>query len=280
MKDKKPDFIIGGAPKSGTSSLFFWLNAHPQCCGSRVKETFFWADRVNRFNGSCNHLEHGKEAYSKFFAHCAEDQLAFEATAHYLYFKTPLKEFATWANPPKQIFLLREPSGQIYSHYRMEKYRTKRYEGSFEDYLKLDKVWPYAEYAKALKPWMDHYPKEKIGIWTFEELMQDKVKTMTAISEFLDIDADFYTNFDFEHRNETVAIKSGWLHQLGLKLQPMIPTGIQKALLPFYMKMNAGGVPEKPAIELAMKETLKGQFSEQNKALKALVPALNLGYWD
>ncbi len=279
MEDRKPDFIIGGAPKSGTSSLYFWLDAHPQCCGSRLKETFFWADRVNRFNRSNNHIENGPEAYSKFFSHCGPEKLAFEATAHYLYFNTPLTEFAKWDSPPKMIFLLREPSGQIYSHYRMERFRTRRYEGSFTDYLKLDKVLPYAEYAKALAPWYDHYPNEKIGIWTFEELMKDKVSTMRSIAQYLGIDASYYDGFDFEHRNETVAIKSGWLHQLGLKVQPLIPNSIQKALLPLYMKLNSGGVPDKADDELAIKEQLKEQFKDQNKALKELVPTLNLDYW-
>ena len=279
MKNRKPDFIIGGAPKSGTSSLYFWLDAHPECCGSRVKETFFWGDKVNRFNEGANHIEHGKDAYGKFFSHCPENTKPFEATAHYLYYQTPINEFSAWENPPKMIFLLREPSAQIYSHYRMERFRTKRYDGSFKDYLDLPKVRPYAEYAQALQPWFENYPNDKIGIWTFEELMSNKVETMKAISEFLEIDGSFYTNFDFEHRNETVAIKSGWLHQLGLKLQPLIPNSVQKALLPIYLKMNSGGVPEKSEDELQIKAELKKSYRQANEALHKLVPSLNITDW-
>ena len=53
-------------------------------------------------------------------------KIRFEATAHYLYEEQALKAFSQAKNPPKMIFLFREPSKQMYSHYKMEKYRTKR----------------------------------------------------------------------------------------------------------------------------------------------------------
>jgi hypothetical protein len=39
-----PNLVIAGAPKCGTSSLFYWLADHPQACGSTVKETFYLMD--------------------------------------------------------------------------------------------------------------------------------------------------------------------------------------------------------------------------------------------
>ena len=62
-----PNVILGGAPKCGTSSLYFWLAAHPDCFGSPKKETFFFADAVNRFNVSANSHNHPVEAYQSFF---------------------------------------------------------------------------------------------------------------------------------------------------------------------------------------------------------------------
>ena len=62
-----PNVIIGGAPKCGTSSLYFWLAAHPEVYGSPKKETFFFADKVNRFNASANVHEHDLDHYEAFF---------------------------------------------------------------------------------------------------------------------------------------------------------------------------------------------------------------------
>ena len=59
-----PNVIIAGAPKCGTSSLYFWLSAHPEVKASMVKETFFFADEVNRFNKNANIIEHSLADYS------------------------------------------------------------------------------------------------------------------------------------------------------------------------------------------------------------------------
>ena len=122
-----PNLIIGGAPKCGTSSLYFWLAAHPEVFASKTKETFFFSDRVNRFNKYSNCIEHNLEKYSNYFKLASnQHKILFEATAAYLYSENALRNFASFKNPPKIIFIFREPSAQIYSHYKMEKYRTKK----------------------------------------------------------------------------------------------------------------------------------------------------------
>jgi len=39
-----PDFLIGGAPKAGTTALHNYLRQHPEICMSEPKETFFFTD--------------------------------------------------------------------------------------------------------------------------------------------------------------------------------------------------------------------------------------------
>jgi hypothetical protein len=45
----KPDFIIVGAQKAGTSSLHYYLSQHPKLVASRPKEVHFF-DRDENFN--------------------------------------------------------------------------------------------------------------------------------------------------------------------------------------------------------------------------------------
>ena len=46
-----PNLIIAGTPKSGTSSIFTYLRAHPSVCGSKIKETaFFQKGYLGRIN--------------------------------------------------------------------------------------------------------------------------------------------------------------------------------------------------------------------------------------
>lgn len=274
-----PNLIIGGAPKCGTSSLYFWLAAHPEVFGSPKKETFFFADQVNRFNSDANVHEHELARYEKFFEGGKELKIRFEATAHYLYEKEALKAYSNWPQPPKIIFLFREPSKQMYSHYKMEKYRTKRVDLPLSEYIKLPKINNYVRYAEHLQPWIEAMPDGHVGVWMFEDMMSRKVEVMKEIAAFLGIDPSFYDRFDFEHRNESVAIRSGFLHQLGLKLQPLIPHGLQKALLPLYMKLNSGGRVQDDAGDKAILSDFKVAHAEQGEKLSKLVPGFPAEMW-
>jgi hypothetical protein len=279
MQECFPNLIIGGAPKCGTSSLYFWLSAHPEVFGSPKKETSFFADKVNRFNAAANVHEHQLDAYLQFFKDAGDAKIRFEATAHYLYEEQALKAFSEAAVPPKMIFLFREPSKQMYSHYKMEKYRTKRVNMALEDYIKLPKIDMYVDYATYLKKWVDAMPEGHVRIWSFEDFMSRKVEVMQDIADYLGIDPSFYTDFDFEHRNESVVIRSSALHQLGLRLQPLIPHFLQKMLLPVYMKLNSGGRAPDNEADAPVISAFKNAHAHVGADLKALFPDIRLEKW-
>lgn len=279
MQEHFPNLIIGGAPKCGTSSLYFWLSAHPEVYGSPKKETFFFADKVNRFNKSANVHEHDRSRYHDFFKDGANAKVRFEATAHYLYEEEALKAFSQTEQPPKMIFLFREPSKQMYSHYKMEKFRTKTVDMNLEQYIELPKIEKYVNYATYLKKWVDAMPKNHVRIWAFEDFMSRKEDVMKEIAEYLGIDPSFYVNFNFEHRNESVAIRSGGLHQLGLRIQPFIPHFVQRLLLPLYMKMNSGGRAPDDENDLQVLQSFKTNHAEVGLDLKKLFPDVRLEKW-
>ena len=201
-----PNVIIGGAPKCGTSSLYFWLSAHPEVYGSPKKRLF--ADKVNRFNASANVHEHDLDQYQAFFKGGEDATVRFEATAHYLYEKVAREHFSNWAHKPKVIFLFREPSKQMYSHYKMERYRTKRIDMQLSEYSASTNQRPCG-LCKTFEGLMDAMPEGQVRFWAFEDLMSRKEAVMKEIAEYVGVDPNFYDGFDFEHRNESVAIKSG-----------------------------------------------------------------------
>jgi hypothetical protein len=62
--------IIGGAPKSATTSLFRYLADHPQVCPCGQKETYFFAREFD-FEKTCQVLETA-EGFESYFLHCDE----------------------------------------------------------------------------------------------------------------------------------------------------------------------------------------------------------------
>lgn len=275
-----PNLVIAGAPKCGTSSLYFWLAAHPEVAASREKETFFWAPEVNRFNARCNHIQHGPEAYASLFTHTAGAKVRFEATAPYIYYPAAWNGLASLPHKPRVLFILREPAARTQSQYLFERYRTKRISTSFGDYLKDPMILDHGHYDRYLAEWDSALGRENLIIWQFELVMRDPRSAMKSLAAQLGIDPGFYDHFDFAVRNETVAIRSKGLHQFGLKLQSMIPLAVQDVLLPIYLKINGAGRPKATDALKAQTSALKAEYAESNRELAKRFPEfIDLDLW-
>jgi hypothetical protein len=64
-----------------------------------------------------------------------------------------------------------------------------------------------------------------------------------------------------------------------LQLQRFIPHGVQEALLPLYLRFNAGRMPEKNQEELELLSQVKAAYTEDVQALQKLLPQLDLSSW-
>tara|TARA_B110000483_G_scaffold74012_2_gene92111 strand:- start:34816 stop:35802 length:987 start_codon:yes stop_codon:yes gene_type:complete len=277
-----PNAIIAGAPKCGTSSLYFWLSAHPEVKASMVKETFFFADEVNRFNRNANIIDHTIDKYTSYFkSHDSnESKIRLEATAPYIYYKNALKHIPVLASNPKVIFILREPSSRLYSQYRFESHRTKRIKMDWRDYAQDEVLRSHGDYEFYLRKWMEALGPDRIHVCTFESLVEKTNKCMIDIAEFLNIDSSFYKDYSFVQHNETVAIKSKFIHRIGLLLQSYVPHSIQEKILPFYLFFNSGKMPEKNPVDKNILEGVKYEYQESIERLKLLFPDLNLDSWE
>ena len=105
-----PDFIIAGASKSGTSSIYFYLSRHPQILLSHTKEIdFYWQ---NFAQGIDWYLAHFPTITDQ------DDFLTGEATPNYLRFPQVAQRIKDTFPQTKIIILLRNPADRAISwHY-------------------------------------------------------------------------------------------------------------------------------------------------------------------
>lgn len=108
---KYPEFLIIGAQKAGTTTLFDTLNSYPDFCGAFDKEPGFFTNDV--------FYNQGKEWYLKQFERCRRGTLKFEATPFYLYHPDAAKRIFAFNKQMKFIVILREPSARCYSAWNM-----------------------------------------------------------------------------------------------------------------------------------------------------------------
>ena len=73
MVETPPSFIVVGAMKSGTTSLYKWLSGHSGCCFCRLKEPHFFSINWDR----------GIDWYRGLFSECPNQQISGEASQSY-----------------------------------------------------------------------------------------------------------------------------------------------------------------------------------------------------
>lgn len=284
-----PNTIIVGAPKSGSSSLFWWLSSHPEVCASKTKETHFFDDTINpRFNASANVMHHSLEKYLPYFDHCSADsKVIMEATPIYMYQKNALEHLSAFDPKPKIIFILREPSVRAHSQFRFNKYRLGNIplDKTYSAYLNETKTTDAdplkrGEYIDFIEQWIAAFGKENIHVMQLEVVFKDRLVAMKNLAAFLGIDPSFYDGFDFVKRNETRKMRSTKLHRFGLQLQPLVPQWLQeKVLIPLYLKLNSTAMPPVSAEDKRMIESQKTRFVQHNVRLYQTFPHIDLSLW-
>ena len=128
----KVDFFIVGAPKSGTTSLYHYLNEHFDVEMSSQKEPDFFSDESLQKQG----MYYGRnrvDTIGKYNALFEKEDVILrgEASVSYLYYEDVPKKIKEYNHDGKIIIILRNPIDRAFSHYLMD-YRLGLISESFE----------------------------------------------------------------------------------------------------------------------------------------------------
>lgn len=208
-----PDFIIIGAAKAGTTSLYALLDSHPQVFMPRIKEPEFFA-RDDRYVA-------GIDTYSAAFADARDDQIVGEAST--IYSLSPLfgdtaRRMKKHLPQAKLIYVMREPVSRAYSYYLqiLKNYqnvtRDPVIHRSFEEFIlpearkgaaPRDKVFSHvnahlpdvpelclagSEYVQQIEMYLEHYSRDQILFLKFEDFVADRPATLRKITNFIGVD--------------------------------------------------------------------------------------------
>lgn len=183
-EQRLPTFLLIGAMKAGTTSLYHYLAAHPQVATPRYKAPEFFVAEAN--------WHRGVDWYRKQFPPTGPEILAVgEAsnayTKHPRYRGVP-KRMASVLPDVRLIYVVRDPVARMRSHYQ-----TKVAEGSetapfaeavFADHIYLD----YSRYALQIEQYLDHFPEDQLLVITAEDLRGRRDATVHAVYEFVGVD--------------------------------------------------------------------------------------------
>ncbi|MBN1927333.1 MAG: sulfotransferase [Prolixibacteraceae bacterium] len=206
-----PNFLIVGASKSGTSSLYHYLKQHPDIFLSNVqKEGRFFSQMTGNYKGPGDNIIDASitrdiNSYKALFDAYNNEKAVGDISPEYLYFHEkaiPLIK-QTLGDKVKIIIILRSPVDRAFSAYTHFK-RDKRETLSFEEALEEEEerkarnwiwAWQYKNsglYYKQVKAYLDHFTNVRIIV--FEDFKNEPQNVLAELCEFLEIS----TNFKFD----------------------------------------------------------------------------------
>lgn len=185
---RMPDFIIIGAMKSGTTSLFKYLIRHPRIFDSDWKEPQYFS-RDSKFNL-------GEKWYSDHFIDARDDQLIGEASTCYSrwpHYPHAAERIAKRLPNIRLIYLMRHPVERAYSHYgHIMQERLIRKEGkivTFEEALEEEKeIFDASLYMMQIERYLPLFPRDQFLFLTSDELKSSPASLLQQTQEFLGIE--------------------------------------------------------------------------------------------
>ncbi|MEO5571584.1 MAG: sulfotransferase domain-containing protein [Bacteroidia bacterium] len=261
-----PAFLIIGAQKSGTSSLHYYLSAHPVLVKGSLKEIHFFNKDINYNKGISwyeNHFKHPLKAKKLFY----------EATPNYLYSKPAAQRIHSYNPDIKLIVVLRNPVDRAYSAWNM--YHNFFLNKSIPDILSKSlpgdssyllhkylfedrKDFPSFEecvshelehmksnaffgeepsfvrkgiYCTQLTEYLKYFSKDQLLVFGFRELVDSKLEMLHAIEKFLGV-----SHYDFSKAQKV--IEKIVVKKQGVRYAEKIDASVNLMLTEYYSFWN------------------------------------------
>lgn len=241
-----PNFLIIGAAKAGTTSLYEYLKQHPQIWMSPVKETNFFALEGETLNfrgpGDQNYINKFSitkiESYLQLFQGVKNQIAIGEASPLYLYSPKAPKCIRYYTPDTKLVVILRNPVERAYSHFLMFVRDGREPISDFAEALEQEEhrmrdywewAWQYVGvgfYYVQLQRYFDIFNRSQISVHLFEDFNIKPVDVLQNIFQFLGVNSSFIPNMSIRHNVSTSKYRKS--HELLLKIE------VRKRLIEIY----------------------------------------------
>jgi hypothetical protein len=209
-RESRPDAIIIGAPKAGTSALHTALALHPQVYASPVKEPKYYMCTdapPPAYSGPGD--KHSQQEwvwraddYARLFAPAPEGSVRLESTPFYLYLRSARRRLAEELPDARFVVVVRDPIDRAYSNWmhlyvdglepeadfvracRAEEERTRAGWAPFWHYRRMGR------YGEQLADLFDRVDRERVLVLRYYQLVSAPVETLNRVSRFLGIEED------------------------------------------------------------------------------------------
>jgi hypothetical protein len=204
-----PNFIVVGAPKAGTTSLYYYLKQHPQIYLPSQKELHFFTYRIlieksagpgdeSSLKKICSSLSE----YCEYYRNVTDEKAIGEVSPSYLYHSGVSETILQTLGNIKIVICLRNPIDRAYSNY-LHKLGNGFEPLTFKDALLAEDsrkaggwgdFWLYSEhslYYEKVKKYLSVFGDENVHFVLTENMKENMVRELEVLYEFLDVEQSF-----------------------------------------------------------------------------------------
>jgi Sulfotransferase domain len=296
-----PNFLIIGAGKAGTTSLYQYLNQHPEVFLSAVKETNFFVyegqnPQILQHSLSTDFPIRSLDAYCALFRDAAGAKAVGEASPRYLFDPMAASRIRRRLPGVRLVAILRNPVDRAYSAYSMfvrDGHERRSFRQAIADAERgiYDGAPRFGQkhyvgqgyYAKHLQPYFDLFDRSQITVPLFEDLHTDGVGLMRRLFGFLDVDDSFVPDTSLRH-NRSGKPRNRLLQPL---LHKSVLTRTARRLLPGPLRRRAEAVQRAwrdglaqaaPPLSPEVRALLTAKYRDDILALQDLIRR-DLSHW-
>jgi hypothetical protein len=265
----RPDFLIIGAMKCGTSTLAAQLAAQPGVFMTTPKEPNFFSDDAIHARGL--------DWYESLFAAARPEDLKGEASTHYTKLPThpdTVARLAAAVPAPKLIYMIRNPMARAVSHY-IHEWTMGVMEGDIAAAVSAHpELVDYGRYGHQIAPYVARFGRERILLTSLEAMEAAPQAVLEQVWAFLGASGRPVWQQERARENASAErIRRFPLH--GLVFDNPVARTLRRRLVPQAIRdriKRRRQMTARPELPEPLERQLRAVFAEDFAALAALFP--------
>ena len=247
-----PNFILIGAPKAGSTSLYHYLRHHPR--------VFMPADKEPEYFLGGAAWENGLARYEALFADAGDAIAVGEASVRYSvhpYRAGAPERIAAVVPSARLLYVVRDPVDRIVSQW-MHNRRIYREDRPLVEAVRDDRYLQVSRYGYQLERFLEHFPREQLLVVISERLRHQRAAELDRVFEFLGVEAGLELPAFADELNTTHA---QWMPRPGTRRLRAIRGAPRIARrIPASVARRARRLTHAPAVTPALPESVRGEL--------------------
>lgn len=257
--NRLPSFLIIGAMKSATSTIYEQLSNHPGIFLPRLKEPNFFSNDEQ--------YARGMGWYEGLFREAGGSDILGEASTHYTKLPTYPQTIARMRDcldDPRFIYVMRHPVDRMISQYIHQWSEGEIDCGIDEAVQRFPELTAYSCYARQLAPYIETYGKAAILPVFFDRLKVAPLAELERIARFIGYQGPVAWNDDLSQRNvSSERVRKFPLY--GVIVDHPLATALRRTLVPKAMRTKIReffSMQERPVLSDQARRAVETTFDE------------------